>query len=124
MAPGSQARLNYCLECQAGNPDVRCMRENEADGLCPIADKAPELEEDNEVVLHLFNQAQGSANQIEGEKKNYVFLKPTEVESLMRINGIDQAEWDDILIRLFVLQDVANEMRPLRPKPKTPVRSR
>lgn len=88
------------------------------DGLCPVADLGPELNEDNEVVADLYNQLKGSATQIAAKDKTYQYLLATEASATFEINGIDLEDREEIWRRLLILQQVANEGRPARPKGK------
>ena len=95
------------------------MREDEgANGLCPIADNSPGLCPENTIVVSIFNVAQPSAEQVEAEDKTYIYFRPSEIESLMRIYAVPKIEWPSVLDRVQVLQDIANNQRPRRPKPR------
>jgi hypothetical protein len=90
------------------------MRDTEPDGLCPVKDKAPRLLPANELVYGLYKQAQTSAEYVQGRRRTLAYLKPTEVEALMSIRDIKPEKREETLNRLFILQDLENEMRPAR----------
>lgn len=94
------------------------MRENAPDGLCPVADKAPELWECNDIIHDMFLQAEGTAERVDGEHKLYIYLKPTEIYALMKLNKIKEEDQKEMFTRILILEDISNDCRPRRPKPK------
>lgn len=95
------------------------MRDEEGrDGQCPVADLAPVLNEDNEVVLDLYNQLKGSATQVTAKDKTYQYLLATEATAIFEINDIDPADREETWRRLLILEEVANDRRPTRSKGK------
>lgn len=88
------------------------------DHQCPVADLAPELYPRNEVIATVFRQAESSAEQRAAEDKTYFYLRPETVESLMRVHGVPEDERARVMEGVQILQQVANERRPLRPKPR------
>ena len=122
LAPHMQPRINECNACQAGQEGAVCMRDSSEDGECPVLDKGVKLFPENELVVSLFNECQGSGVQIEGKDKHYIYIKPTEVESLLRMRNVPFEEWNDMMTGIFTLQDISNHLR-LRKKKKKKVKS-
>jgi hypothetical protein len=94
------------------------MRDDEDDGLCPVADKAPALFPQNELTVTIFNRSQGSSQQIEAEKKTVIYIRPTEVETLMRVYEVPTEDRARIMDGVFLLEGIANQIRPNRKKKK------
>lgn len=94
------------------------MADASEDGLCPIKDHAPVLLSDNAIVVDLFKQLEGSGSRVEANKKTYVYLKPGEIKALFDIHDIEQSSRSDMMDKLVVLQDEANELRPKHKTPK------
>lgn len=100
------------------------MRDTSPDGKCPVFDKGVVIFPENQLVVNVFKEAQGSGVQIDAKDKNYIYIKPTEVESLLRIRQIDPDEWGDVMNGVFVLQNISNNLRPKKKKPKKVSRRR
>lgn len=94
------------------------MAETYPGNICPVIVAQKKLFPENKKIVDVYYQAQGSSSQVDGKDKTYSYLKPTEIESLMRIHNIPKAECDEVLTRLFILQDIANDRRLRRKKPK------
>ena len=72
----------------------------------------------NKQIVNIYNDVLGSAEHVEGKDKTHLYLKPTEIESLLRMRRIPTIEWAEMLTRLFSLQDLANHFRLSRKKAK------
>ena len=124
LAPHWQSRIRDCNACQSGQEGVICMRDTSSDGECPVFDKGVKLFPENELVINLFNEVQGSAVQVEGKDKTFIYIKPTEVEALLKIRGIPIEDWDQIMFGIFSVQDMSNYLRPKKKKKSKSVRSK
>jgi len=94
------------------------LREVNQNGLCQIEDESPLLSDENQLVHELFDQALQTSNCVEGNDKNYYYIKPADIESLMNIHGIDAENKSETIRRIQTLQDITNRSRPNRPKAK------
>jgi hypothetical protein len=45
-----------------------------------------------------------------------VYLRPQEVEAIMKMRGIPDDEREELFKRILILQDIANEMRRNKPQ--------
>lgn len=102
---------------------MRCMRDDpHNNGRCPVADSDLHLIPPNDLIVKIYNQATGSARQINtetaGRSKAHLYLRPVEIEALMRIHGIPDQRRSEVLNRIFTLQDIANDLRPSRSRPR------
>lgn len=90
------------------------------DGLCPVLDLAPQLDDDNVVVAEIFRQAERGATHVqrESERRTFLYIKPADVYALQCIHDIPVDDRPAVLRRVLVLEDIANEQRPLWPKEK------
>lgn len=93
-------------------------------GLCPVADLGPQPTSFNALAIEIYRQAQGSAQQVQSERKTFYYLHATDLEALMRVHGIPQPEQAKMNRRVRLLQDLENEMRPSRPLPSPRTRRR
>lgn len=87
-------------------------------GRCPVADDSPEILACNELAVSIYNECRQTAQQIEARDKNYHFLRLTEIEATMRMNDVPQEERPGLLQKIKLLEEIANQMRPLRPRPR------
>ena len=94
------------------------MRDTNEDGICDYADKHPILDEDNSLSVDIFYQASGTAETISGQNKDFKYVKPSEVESLMNMYEVPIDERQEMMVKVLTLQDIDNLYRPNRPKPK------
>jgi len=113
-----EPRIKQCYLCQSDMQSVSCMRDTDPDGICQIADDSPEPLSFNRKVIEIFEQAKSSAEQIEGKDKFYKYLRPGDLEALMRIHGVPEYNRPEMLYRLFLLQDISNDLRRRKKKPK------
>ena len=118
LAPHMQPRITECNACQSDQEGIICMRDSSEDGLCPVLDKGVKLFPENELTVSLFNEVQGSGIQIEGKDKNYIYIRPTEVEALLRIRRVPIEEWGSVMTGIFSLQDMSNHLRLRKKKVK------
>lgn len=81
-----------------------------------MADKAPILYGSNEMAVRFFQLAEKCGKDREEKDKARVYLKVTEIESLFRVHGLPREEWSEMLDKVLVLQDTANDTRPRRKK--------
>lgn len=88
------------------------------DGLCPIADKAPVLLPANQLANQIFVQAQYSAQQVAAEDKTYMYLRITDIESLMRMYDVEPGDRISLLDKVQTLQNISNNKRPKNRKKK------
>lgn len=113
-----EIRIQQCRACQEGVDGVTCLRSASPDGLCLVADLAPVLLSSNQLAVQIYHESQGSANQITGDDKTRLYVKPTEVEALMRVHGITEDSRPGLLTKVFLLQDIANRTRRGHPRQK------
>ena len=78
----------------------------------------PRLSEENEFAIAVYRSTVQSAVQIEGDKKNAYFLRTESVKATMDILDIPAEMRGEVLRRALILQDIGNELRRPRPKPK------
>lgn len=102
---------------------MRCYRDDPINkGRCPVADVNRRLIPPNDKVVNIYNQATGSSRQVNsetaGRTKSHLYLRPVEIEALMRMYRITEDKRAEILNRVFILQDIANDLRPSRSKPR------
>ena len=96
---------------------MTCMRHDPANhGRCPVADDAPQLSPENDLAVTIYRESLGSANQIEAKDKVYVYPLPSEVFALMQVYGISEEGRPELLLKIRMLADIANELRPLKEK--------
>jgi len=118
MSRSQQYRIKHCEMCREGDTSVACFGDDpKNNGICPIFESIPILDESNTEALDVFYAVVCSAEQVEGKDKNYVFIKPSEIESVCRMKQISLDERELILTRVFILQDISNRLRSARPKP-------
>ncbi len=116
--PRRRGEREHCEMCREGDAD--CFRDlGGYGGRCPIVDDAPALWPENETALTIYEQAKSSAETVSqsiGSRsvKTLVFVRPTEVEALMRMYGVEEDERPTILARVLTIQAVDNERRPAR----------
>lgn len=94
------------------------MRETERDGLCPIADKAPSLWEENDVAVDIFYQCHGSATIIHAKDKDWKYLNPTDYCALINMYTDEKYDRERLVKKILILEKINNDKRPNRPKPK------
>ena len=107
------------MACCAGEPITLCYREDSRfKGRCPVADDAPELDEDNDIAVDIFFDLLRTAQTLEGEKKTIWYMKAIEFSALCDVYDIVEDEKLSIWSKVKLLETVWNETRPSRPKPK------
>lgn len=79
---------------------------------------SPRQSEENEFAIAVYRSTVQSAVQIEGEKKNAYFLRTESVQAAMEILEVPTDMRGEVLRRALILQDIGNELRRPRPKPK------
>ena len=110
-------RVRQCEMCQAGEDGVTCLRDMDGNkGQCPVADNAPTLDPFNALAVEVFQQARPSANQVAADDKTYLYLRPESIEAIMRMQQIPLDDRAEMFRRVLLLQDMANQLRPNRPK--------
>lgn len=102
---------------------ARCMRdEPQNKGRCPVADTDRSLIPPNDLVVTIYNQAAGSSKQVNtnvvNRTKTYLYLRPADIESLMKINRISEDKMPEIMRRVIMIQDIANNLRPSKSSKK------
>lgn len=85
---------------------------------CPVEDDAPALLACNDLAVSTYYECRQTAQQIEARDKNYHFLRLTEIEATMRMNDVPLEEQPDLLRKVKLLEEIANQTRPLRPRPR------
>ena len=119
MSPFNRPYIEHCERCEDGDPEASCLRDEPSNnGICPIADKAPRLLPTNFLAVEIFQQIQGACIQVAADKKDVFYIPPTEAEALMRIHELPEDAWLPMMKKLLVLQDIGNDNRPSRPKPR------
>ena len=84
---------------------------------CAVMDEGPdELFPENHLAVQIFDQAEGDANQVQGELRVWFYLDPKTVESLMNTHGIPQEDRPWLMKKVMKLQDLKNGMRPISRK--------
>jgi len=111
MAVHNQQRIKDCGYCQDGETTITCMED--AEGICPIRDTMPLLSEENLVVSEAYRRLQNSMQQVEGKKRLFTYIQPTEAEATMRIFDIPKNDMPEMFLRLQILEEVANNLRPM-----------
>jgi len=87
-----------------------------SEGRCPVEDDGPVLFFANQIALTIFNECQTSAEQVSAEDKTYVYLRPADIEALFRVHSIPLYEQPELLKKVLLLQDEANQLKPNRPR--------
>ena len=85
-------------------------------GSCPVVDESPVPFSSNLLAIEMYRKAEGSANQVDGKDKVYIYLLPSEVRALMDVHRIPEDEREGLMDKILTLQNIANDMRPNRPK--------
>ena len=85
-------------------------------GVCPVVDESPVPFSSNVLAIELYRKAEGSANQVDGKDKVYIYLLPSEIRALMDVHGIPEEEREGLMEKILTLQNIANNLRPNRPK--------
>ncbi len=120
LDPRHEQYKRHCNWCQAEQEGVICFRDLIGhNGRCPVEDDGPDLAPENSLVVSIWHHAQRAANQVQAKDKAYIYCRPESVESLLRVNQIEPDRWPTLLRRLALLDDVANDLRPLRAPVKT-----
>ena len=76
-----------------------------------MADGAPQLMEENDVAVELFNELVQSAQRFEGEEKVLLFIRPLDVEACFRLHGIPDEDFDLMSSKIRLLQNTTNKVR-------------
>lgn len=92
--------------------------EPDACGRCPVADDAPTLEGDNDLVLEVFQAVRLSANLVTAEDKTYSYIRPEAIESALRLRLIPQDMWPTISERVMILNEIENQLKRVRKQKK------
>jgi len=95
------------------------MRDANPDGICDYADRHPLLSGINFLAVDLYYQALGTAEIISAKRKDFKYVKPSELESLMNFYQIPADDRPEMLAKISLIQEIDNERRPIRPKPKS-----
>jgi len=108
----TQYRIRHCIACRNHEPGVTCLRHDPLNkGKCPVADGAPQLMEENDVAIELFNELVQSAQRFDGEKKVLLFIRPTDAEACFRLHGVPESELELMQTKIMVLQNMTNKVR-------------
>lgn len=86
--------------------------------LCPVLDEAPVLVPANKPIARVWQHAQRSGAQVYTDDKTVVYCRPESVMALLRLYGVPEDEWQYIMGKLTIMDDVANGLRPKRQKGK------
>ena len=112
----NRAKVDQCIACQQGEiPASSCMRnEPHRKGVCPVRDSAPKLTRKNDFAREVYDQVKGTAVQISSEKRNYQYLRATEVAATFDLLTVDPDSREELWGRLKILEGVANDRRPAK----------
>ena len=115
LDPRNDHIKRHCNLCQQERDGIVCLRDQEGhNGSCPMMDDAPVLARANNAVAVIWEQAQRSANQVEGKHKTHIYCKPESVEALLRMHSVPEDEWAKCMKQVAQMDDVANGLRPIR----------
>lgn len=67
-------------------------------------------------IIDIYQNALQSAERIQAKRKIYYYVKPSEIETLMNLYDIDTEDRKKIFKGVLFLQELHNEMRPMRAK--------
>jgi len=98
------------MACQRGEEGVTCLRDSSPDHRCCIADEAPALWPCNDAAVDIFYQAQLAAERVETKRKVLLYVRPVDVEALLRVHGVPEEEWVETYRKVISLQDVFNDL--------------
>jgi len=91
------------------------MRDTEPDHKCPVADKAPELFPENDLVVDVWQDCIHTAEHVTTEDdRTYVYLKATEVAAVMSLRGVPTHARQETFDLVLMCERIANELRPKR----------
>lgn len=107
-----------CQRCQSEDGALCLADQKGNNGECPVFDKGPPIFVNNKLVVDIFRQAEGSSARVELDKKIHVFLRPADFNALFDIYDVHQDDRFDLMEKLLILQDIANEERPRLKTPK------
>ncbi len=94
------------------------MKDAEEDGLCPVRDKSPVLLQQNELALSIFRQSEGSGRDVHAKSRVHRYLRPVEIEAVMRMRMIPEEDREELFHRVLILQEETNRMRPMKRRTK------
>jgi len=83
--------------------------------MCPIADEGPSITESNQEALAIFRQAEGASIQVSATNKTYMYIRPAEVEAIMRMRCIPEEEREPVLQKVQLLEGIKNDKTPNMP---------
>ena len=108
--------IKHCLSCNSGEISQHtCLRRSRPDGICPVADEAPELWEENDIAADIFQLALSTAEVVDGKDKIIFHVKFKEVESLINMLGARGEDGSSLLMKIMKLQETYNALRPMKP---------
>lgn len=81
-------------------------------------DKGPILFSENKLAVDVFREAQGSAARVEADRKTFVYMRPVDLIALFQIYDVDEDQYSDVMEKLRIMQEIANELRPKHKKSK------
>lgn len=90
-----------------------------SDGKCAVLDKAPPLFVENCTAVNLYFEARKSAEsrEIKAGSSMYqsmLFIRAADLNALMSIMGVEEAERVKTYNKVMLLQNTANELSPVR----------
>lgn len=86
--------------------------------MCPILDMGPVLLSVNKLAVDIFRESQGSAARIEADRKTYLYMRPVDLIALFQIHEVAKDEYPNLMEKLYLIQEIANELRPKHKKPR------
>ncbi len=90
------------------------------EGVCPIADLMPELNDTNNLVVDIYDRSKLTANSVTSkDRKVYLYVKPSDVKALMDLYEVDSEFRTEMINRIYTIQDIENEARPPIPATQT-----
>ena len=83
-------------------------------GKCPVCDEAPSLLVTNQLPVAIYHQALPSATQVADDGKTHFFIRPSDIEALMRVHDVPVGDRVECFERVLILQAEGNRLRPRR----------